>query len=125
MPVIMCMQAPAADAALHTAALKRGHKGLQVRVQRRGGAHRSAKKYDARVLAHGYVCDLALLTVDDEDFWHGMRFMTLGPLPFLQEHVAVAGCAADSAHAVSRRAQKPAFHLASHSVLAEMQGHQH
>ena len=49
------------------------------------------KKYLARVLAVGTECDLALLTVDDAAFWEGLNAMTLGPMPSLQESVAVVG----------------------------------
>eukprot|EP00892_Ulva_mutabilis_P000485 jgi/Ulvmu1/10437/UM062_0034.1 len=59
----------------------------QVRVKRRG----DDKKYLARVLAIGTECDLALLTVDDAAFWEGLNAMTLGPMPSLQESVAVVG----------------------------------
>ena len=37
-------------------------------VRRQG----SADKVIARVLHVGHDCDLALLTVDDEDFWQGL-----------------------------------------------------
>lgn len=63
------------------------HGWLQVRVKRRG----DDKKYLARVLAIGTECDLALLTVDDDAFWDGLRAMELGPMPSLQESVAVVG----------------------------------
>lgn len=58
-----------------------------MRVKRRG----DDKKHLARVLAIGTECDLALLTVDDADFWDGLNAMTLGPMPSLQESVAVVG----------------------------------
>jgi S1-C subfamily serine protease len=59
----------------------------QVRVKRRG----DDRKFLARVLAIGTECDLALLTVDDDAFWEGMMPMPLGPMPSLQESVAVVG----------------------------------
>jgi S1-C subfamily serine protease len=41
----------------------------------------------------GHDCDLALLTVDDEDFWDGLDTtpLQLGGLPELQTHVTVVG----------------------------------
>jgi hypothetical protein len=62
---------------------------MQVRVKRRGGD----EKYLAHVLAIGTECDLALLAVDDVAFWEGLHPVELGPMPHLQEHVAVVGCA--------------------------------
>jgi S1-C subfamily serine protease len=58
-----------------------------VRVKRRG----DDKKFLARVLAIGSECDLALLTVDDDAFWQGLKPMHLGEMPSLQESVAVVG----------------------------------
>jgi hypothetical protein len=62
---------------------------VQVRVKRRG----DDQKYLAHVLATGTECDLALLCVDDAAFWEGICPMELGPMPYLQEHVAVVGFA--------------------------------
>ncbi|KDD74963.1 hypothetical protein H632_c960p1 [Helicosporidium sp. ATCC 50920] len=59
----------------------------QVRVKRRG----SDAKLVARVLAVGPECDVALLTVDDDAFWEGLEPVRLGPLPRLQDAVAVVG----------------------------------
>ncbi|KAH0471045.1 hypothetical protein IEQ34_000768 [Dendrobium chrysotoxum] len=53
--------------------------------------HGSPTKYKAEVQAVGHECDLALLTVDSEEFWEGMSFLDLGDIPFLQEAVAVVG----------------------------------
>lgn len=53
--------------------------------------HGSPTKYKAEVQAVGHECDLALLTVDNEEFWEGMRFLELGDIPYLQEAVAVVG----------------------------------
>lgn len=59
----------------------------QVQLKRRG----DDEKYMATVLAIGTECDLALLTVDDDDFWEGITPLELGELPALQESVAVLG----------------------------------
>ncbi|ONK73025.1 uncharacterized protein A4U43_C04F26320 [Asparagus officinalis] len=53
--------------------------------------HGSPTKYRAQVQAVGHECDLALLTVENEEFWEGMTFLELGDIPFLQEAVAVVG----------------------------------
>ncbi|KAJ8651095.1 hypothetical protein MRB53_004118 [Persea americana] len=53
--------------------------------------HGSPTKYRAEIQAIGHECDLALLTVESEEFWEGMRFLELGDIPFLQEAVAVVG----------------------------------
>jgi S1-C subfamily serine protease len=53
--------------------------------------HGSPQKFKAKVLAVGHECDLALLTVEDEEFWEGMQPLDLGDIPFLQEAVAVVG----------------------------------
>uniref|UniRef100_A0A1D1XZU2 Protease Do-like 10, mitochondrial n=1 Tax=Anthurium amnicola TaxID=1678845 RepID=A0A1D1XZU2_9ARAE len=53
--------------------------------------HGSPTKYRAEVQAVGHECDLALLTVESEEFWEGMQFLELGDIPFLQEAVAVVG----------------------------------
>jgi hypothetical protein len=61
-----------------------------VRVKLRGGD----KKFLAKILAIGTECDLALLTVEDDTFWEDLKPLKLGPMPRLQESVAVVGCAA-------------------------------
>jgi hypothetical protein len=53
--------------------------------------HGSPAKYRAEVQAVGHECDLALLTVDSEEFWDGMNSLEFGDIPFLQEGVAVVG----------------------------------
>ncbi|KAL5580069.1 hypothetical protein UlMin_012511 [Ulmus minor] len=53
--------------------------------------HGSPTKYRAQVKALGHECDLAILVVDNEDFWVGMNSLELGDIPFLQEAVAVVG----------------------------------
>ncbi|KAK3411326.1 hypothetical protein EUGRSUZ_I00092 [Eucalyptus grandis] len=50
-----------------------------------------ATKYKARVLSAGHECDLAILEVDGEEFWAGMRFLELGGIPFLQDEITVVG----------------------------------
>jgi len=59
----------------------------QVKVKKRG----DDQKFLARVLAMGVDCDIALLTVDDEAFWEGVTPLEFGPLPKLQDTVAVVG----------------------------------
>ncbi|XP_018718649.2 protease Do-like 10, mitochondrial isoform X1 [Eucalyptus grandis] len=51
----------------------------------------SATKYKARVLSAAHECDLAILKVDSQQFWAGMRFLELGGIPFLQDEIAVVG----------------------------------
>lgn len=59
----------------------------QVKVKHRG----SDKKYLAKVLAIGAECDLALLSIADDDFWRGVTPIALGKLPKLQDSVTVVG----------------------------------
>ena len=49
------------------------------------------RKFIARVLSIGTDCDIALLTVDESEFWEGISPLCLGPLPNLQDHVTVVG----------------------------------
>ncbi len=49
------------------------------------------KKYTAHVIAIGYDCDLALLTVDDPEFFKGIKPFEMGDLPKVQETVMVLG----------------------------------
>ena len=53
--------------------------------------HGSPTKYRAEVKVVGHECDLAILTVESEEFWDGMSPLELGDIPFLQEAVAVVG----------------------------------
>ena len=53
---------------------------MQVKVKRRGDDH----KFIAKVLAIGVECDIALLTVEDEEFWEDVKPLAFGPLPRLQ-----------------------------------------
>lgn len=50
-----------------------------------------SKKYTAKVEAVGHDCDLALLTVDDPEFFKGTTQLSLGALPNLQDQVTVVG----------------------------------
>lgn len=59
----------------------------QVKLKHRG----SDTKYIAKVLSIGNECDLAMLTVDDAEFWQAARPIKLGRLPRLQDHVTVVG----------------------------------
>ncbi|RZC10808.1 Protease Do-like 9 isoform B [Glycine soja] len=59
----------------------------QVKLKKRG----SDTKYLATVLAIGTECDIAMLTVDDDEFWQGMSPVEFGELPTLQDAVTVVG----------------------------------
>ncbi|XP_043720027.1 protease Do-like 2, chloroplastic isoform X2 [Telopea speciosissima] len=61
--------------------------GTQVKVKRRG----DDTKFVAKVLARGVECDIALLSVESEDFWKGAEPLRLGRLPRLQDAVTVVG----------------------------------
>ncbi|MFZ2656686.1 MAG: serine protease [Victivallales bacterium] len=49
------------------------------------------KKYVAKLVIAGHQCDLALLKVEDPDFFKGMEPLEIGELPLLQDKVAVMG----------------------------------
>uniref|UniRef100_A0A7N0TP90 Protease Do-like 9 n=1 Tax=Kalanchoe fedtschenkoi TaxID=63787 RepID=A0A7N0TP90_KALFE len=59
----------------------------QVKLKKRG----SDTKYLATVLAIGTECDIALLTVSDDEFWEGVMPLEFGDLPALQDAVTVVG----------------------------------
>ncbi|XVF09242.1 hypothetical protein REPUB_Repub07fG0075200 [Reevesia pubescens] len=59
----------------------------QVKVKKRG----SDSKYLATVLAIGTECDIAMLTVNDDEFWEGVSPVEFGELPALQDAVTVVG----------------------------------
>ncbi|CAM0944220.1 unnamed protein product [Alopecurus aequalis] len=59
----------------------------QVKLKKRG----SDTKYLATVLAIGTECDIALLTVSDDEFWEGVSPVEFGSLPALQDAVTVVG----------------------------------
>ncbi|GMI98180.1 degradation of periplasmic proteins 9, DegP protease 9 [Hibiscus trionum] len=59
----------------------------QVKLKKRG----SDTKYLATVLAIGTECDIAMLTVSDEEFWEGVSPVEFGDLPALQDAVTVVG----------------------------------
>lgn len=59
----------------------------QVKVKRRG----DDTKFVAKVLAQGVECDIALLTVESEEFWKGTEPLRFGRLPCLQDAVTVVG----------------------------------
>ncbi|GKU86726.1 hypothetical protein SLEP1_g1215 [Rubroshorea leprosula] len=61
--------------------------GTQVKVKRRG----DDSKYVAKVLARGVDCDIALLSVESEEFWKGTEPLQFGRLPHLQDAVTVVG----------------------------------
>lgn len=49
------------------------------------------RKFQASRLAVGEECDLAILTVDDEEFWEGASPLAFGELPELTDDVNVIG----------------------------------
>jgi len=53
--------------------------------------NKDPKRYTAQVLAIGNDCDLAILTVDDPDFFKGITPIELGGLPRLRDSVTVLG----------------------------------
>ncbi|PRW60277.1 Protease Do-like 9 [Chlorella sorokiniana] len=59
----------------------------QVQLKKRGDDER----YLAKVLSIGTECDVALLTVEDDEFWKDIVPLELSDLPALQESVAVLG----------------------------------
>ncbi|KAL3693549.1 hypothetical protein R1sor_007200 [Riccia sorocarpa] len=59
----------------------------QVKVKRRG----NDTKFVATVLAVGRECDIALLSVEDEEFWADVEPLEFGGLPRLQDPVTVVG----------------------------------
>ncbi|KAG4137354.1 hypothetical protein ERO13_D07G066701v2 [Gossypium hirsutum] len=59
----------------------------QVKVKKRG----SDTKYLATVLSIGTECDIAIVTVNDDEFWEGVSPVEFGELPALQDAVTVVG----------------------------------
>lgn len=59
----------------------------QVKLKKRG----SDTKYVATVLAIGTECDIAMLTVENDEFWEGVSPLEFGELPALQDAVTVVG----------------------------------
>mmetsp|Transcript_10841 Transcript_10841/g.14090 ORF Transcript_10841/g.14090 Transcript_10841/m.14090 type:complete len:583 (-) Transcript_10841:193-1941(-) len=60
---------------------------LFIQVRRHG----QNQRFQARVMAMGHECDLALLTVDNEAFWTDSQPLPLGALPDLEDEVRVVG----------------------------------
>lgn len=63
--------------------------GYQTFVQVR--RHGDARRYQARVVSVSHEADLAILTVDDPDFFAGVTPIALGELPETQDEVLVYG----------------------------------
>jgi len=60
----------------------------QVKVQRRG----TDTKFVAKVLSVGWECDCAVLTVEEDEFWDGMKCVQLSPkIPHLEDAVLCVG----------------------------------
>jgi S1-C subfamily serine protease len=53
--------------------------------------HGESRRYPARVISVAHAVDLALLTVDDPEFFEGAEPLTFGELPFAQQEVLVYG----------------------------------
>ena len=77
------------------------HLHMQVKVKRRG----DDQKFLANVLAIGTECDIALLTVEDAQFWEGVTPLEFGPLPRLQVSPATNWVVGHSHRAGSQAAQ--------------------
>jgi hypothetical protein len=50
-------------------------------------------KYNARAKFVNHDCDLALLEVQDPEFWQGLPSLELGDVPKMQDKIVVAGYA--------------------------------
>ncbi|KAJ6432385.1 hypothetical protein OIU84_019596 [Salix udensis] len=64
-------------------------------------------KYRAEIQAVGHECDLAILVVENEEFWEGMDFLELGDIPFLQEVVSVVAYPQEAFHWNDREPSEP------------------
>lgn len=53
--------------------------------------HGNPERYPATVLALGHDCDLAVLDVRNEDFWHDMQPLEFGDIPHLQDTCLLVG----------------------------------
>eukprot|EP00922_Rhytidocystis_sp_ex-Travisia-forbesii_P065142 GHVS01096823.1.p1 GENE.GHVS01096823.1~~GHVS01096823.1.p1 ORF type:complete len:492 (-),score=63.39 GHVS01096823.1:71-1546(-) len=53
--------------------------------------HGSPKKYLARVESVAHESDLAVLTVEEDEFWEGVAPLSFGDIPHLQDAVVVVG----------------------------------
>ena len=49
------------------------------------------RRYEARIVAVGRDCDLALLAVDDPAFWENATFARFGELPAIRDRMTVVG----------------------------------
>lgn len=53
--------------------------------------HGCTIKFPGRIVEIGHECDLAILTVDDDLFWEGVKPLELGEVPSLHDSVTVVG----------------------------------
>lgn len=75
-----------AHATIHCATAE----NFQVQVMVR--KHGSARKFAARVLAVGHECDIAMLSVDDDEFWSSdVQALPVNGLPAMQDTCTVIG----------------------------------
>lgn len=51
--------------------------------------HGSGTKYMAKAKAFGHKCDLAILAIDDEEFWKDLALLELGYMPRLSQIVHI------------------------------------
>lgn len=61
--------------------------GTSVKVRKHG----DSKKYPAKIAHIGHGCDLAILIVDDESFWHDLYPLEFGSVPEQQDRITVVG----------------------------------
>jgi S1-C subfamily serine protease len=54
-------------------------------------SHGRPKRYSAKVVAVSHETDLALLSIDDDSFFHNLEALELGELPEMQQEVVVYG----------------------------------
>ena len=85
------------------------HPATQVKVKRRG----DDRKHIARVLAVGVECDMALLTVEEPEFWEGVRAVRFGPLPRLHVLLPAPPCMCASSLALAACCESVSIALAS------------
>ncbi|KAL8271019.1 hypothetical protein Esti_005060 [Eimeria stiedai] len=88
-----------------------------VQVRRRG----DHQKHEARVICIGLECDLAMLQVDDPDFWDGIGPpLEWGPSPTLEDPVTVAGypLGGDNSSGVVSRTDLQQYSMGSCWLLA-------
>ena len=74
------------DRVRHVVTCAPGNAAHQVQVKKRG----DDKRCMAKVLVASRDCDIALLTVETDEFWEDIKQVRLGELPALQDEVRAA-----------------------------------